>query len=720
MRQDKWLVPTGTARAVLLGQSRPVRRNTVLPMFPHELQGGAAQWEEGPELLHLAWELARCAPQANALESRCLVLLAFAALVSVREGSTRMPVRGEEGRAYLGAVLKRLEAYPKDLEAVLALVESPPESVRPVLGGPECPLVLQGPWLAIQKLRHSEDQLVAALRTRLQLPAVLEEGTAQAQLAEVPARPPRVGGKALQLSAEQQRAVATAMCRPLTLITGGPGTGKTSIVVSLLRTLVRLGVGPEAIALAAPTGKAAMRMDESVRAALQSVEQPSAEDTLLLTAKPPARTLHRLLGYSPASDRFHHHALNPLAEQVVIVDESSMVDLFLMDRLLRSLRPDARLVLLGDADQLPSVDAGAVFRDLVPEEAAPATPPPPKKPKKVNQLALPLGETLPLPLGEGRGEGRGLPTVPPGDLRANAAVRLTQSYRMDPSDPAGRNILTVARAVKSGQSVHFDTGTDESATLRTQADALALSRMEHLECTPGDAEFQHFLDRWDDEVLQGAGTLEPLIRREYHFTAAEGCIPADREDLEQLFRRFESARLLCLTRSATDPAGASSLNAYFHRRALQAAGPSMLRQAPEFLPGEPILVEANDYERRLFNGDQGVVVRGVDESSGGRQHFMAVFRQDGGFQAFHLDGLRSRIRHAYAMTVHKSQGSEFDRVALVLPSRDLPLLTRELLYTGMTRARRSVVVVGASALLQTGVQRGLSRWSGVAERLRGA
>ncbi|HET9449287.1 MAG TPA: AAA family ATPase, partial [Aggregicoccus sp.] len=493
MRQDKWLVPTGTARAALLqAQTKPVRRNTVLPMFPHELQGGAAQWEEGPELLHLAWELARCAPQASAAESRCLVLLAFAALVSVREGSTRMPVRGEEGRAYLGAVLARLEAYPKDLGAVLALVESPPESVRGVLGGPECPLVLEGPWLAIQKLRHSEDQLVAALRSRLQLPAVLAEQEAQAKLSEVLARPPRVGGKALQLSAEQQRAVAAAMCRPLTLITGGPGTGKTSIVVSLLRTLVRLGVGPEAIALAAPTGKAAMRMDESVRAALQSVEQPSEEDTLLLTARPPARTLHRLLGYSPSSDRFHHHALNPLAEQVVIVDESSMVDLFLMDRLLRSLRPGARLVLLGDADQLPSVDAGAVFRDLVPEEAAPAL--------------------LPLPLGEGRGEGRGISTVPPEDLRATAAVRLTQSYRMDPSDPAGRNILTVARAVKSGLPIRFDTGTDEGTALRTRARELALTRLEHLECAPGDAEFQAFLDRWDVEVLQGAGTLEPLIR----------------------------------------------------------------------------------------------------------------------------------------------------------------------------------------------------------------
>ncbi|MBF5044759.1 exodeoxyribonuclease V subunit alpha [Aggregicoccus sp. 17bor-14] len=714
MRQDKWLVPTGTAaREVVRVNPALGRRNTVLPAFPSFLLEGASQWEDGPEMLHLAWELARCAPEATAEESKALVMLAFAALVSVREGSTRMPVRGEAGRAFLGAVLERLGAHPKkDLEAVLALVETLPEGVRTVLGGPERPLVLDGQWLSLQKLRHSEDQLVGALRARMTLPPVLAEGEAKARLAEVLERPPLAGGKPLKLSEEQQRAVATAMCRPLTLITGGPGTGKTSIVVSLLRTLVRLGVAPETIALAAPTGKAAMRMDESVRAALGSVSEPSAEDTRLLEARPPARTLHRLLGYSPSTDRFLHHALNPLAEDVVIVDESSMVDLFLMDRLVRSLKPGARLVLLGDADQLPSVDAGAVFRDLVPDEAPPSKPAPAKSPTKARK------EQLPLPLGEGWGEGAGFPTVPPSDPRAASAVRLTQSYRMDPSDPAGRNILTVARAVKAGQPVQLGGEGDARAALRTRARDLALSGMEVLECEPGGTEFQSLLDRWDTDVLRGGGDLDSLVRREYRF-GLEGCVSEDAADLERLFRRFESARLLCLTRSPNDPSGTGAINAYFHRRALRLAT-GLQRQAPEFLPGEPLLVEANDYDRKLFNGDQGLVVRGVDLAGDRQQHFMAAFRSGDGFVAFHLDGLRGRIQHAYAMTVHKSQGSEFDRVALVLPSRDLPLLTRELLYTGMTRARRSVVVVGASALLQTGVQRGLSRWSGVAERIRGA
>src|SRR5215218_6328502 len=156
MRQDKWLVPTGTARAAVREASAQARRNTVLPMFPHELLPGASQWEDGPEMLHLAWELARCAPEASAAEARGLVMLAFAALVSVREGSTRMPVRGEAGRALLSAVLERLGAHPKkDVEAVLTLVAAVPEGVRTVLGGPRCPLVLEGDWLSLQRLRYS-------------------------------------------------------------------------------------------------------------------------------------------------------------------------------------------------------------------------------------------------------------------------------------------------------------------------------------------------------------------------------------------------------------------------------------------------------------------------------------------------------------------------------------------------------------------------------------
>lgn len=683
--RGRLLVPTGTAREAMLAGigdegTRGRRRAVGGPAFPFELLEGASLWEEGVELLHLAWELARCAPEAPAKQQRALLLLAFVAQVSVREGSTRIPVHGGAGAALLEEVLGRLGASASDRRSVSELVEKVPPQVGSVLGraGDALPLILDGEWLYVQRLHRSEMRLVDALRVRLGQGPVADEALVRAASVQLRERPSVFGGREVALNDEQERAVHTAACRPLTVVTGGPGTGKTSVVVSILRTLARFGVRPEQVALAAPTGKAAMRMAESVRGALEAVVNPAPEDAQLRATPPEARTLHRLLGYSQSTERFHHHEDNPLAEEVVIVDESSMVDLFLMERLLRSVRPGTRLVLLGDADQLPSVDAGAVFRDLV------AT-----------------GESE-------------------GDAQRGAVVRLTRSYRMDPQDPAGRNILTVARAVQAGVPPSPGDGPDETVALRARAAEVRFERMELLACEPGDVEHRAFLERWWEEVLRGDDGLERLVRHEYRFDTGV-CADADRADLDALFRRFEAARLLCLTRGASSPSGAEAINAFFHARAVRSAklGGS-LRQAPELLPGEPILVEQNDYGRNLFNGDQGLIIRGVDTGAEGRQHFMAAFRRGDSFVAFPLDGLRHRIRHAYAMTVHKAQGSEFDRVALVLPSRDLPLLTRELLYTGITRARRSVVLVGAPAQLEVGVRRALHRFSGIAERLGSA
>jgi exodeoxyribonuclease V alpha subunit len=683
----RFLVPTGTAREALLGRVGKGGRGGGKggggsgPAFPRDLLEGATAWEDGPELLHLSWELARCAPEAQGPEARALVLLAFCALVGVREGSTRVPVAGEAGGAFVREVLKQLKAGG-EAASVLSLAAAPPAAVAPVLGragGEARPLLLEGDWLYVQRLHVAEVRLVGCLRERLAAPPVLDEEKALKALALVMRTPPEVKGKPVALNPAQQRAAVRAACRPLTVVTGGPGTGKTSVVVSMLRVLTRLGVRPEQVALAAPTGKAAMRMAESVRASLRAVPEPELEDSVLLSSPPEARTLHRLLGYSPSADRFHHHEQNPLPADVVIVDESSMVDLFMMDRLVRALKPTARLVLLGDADQLPSVDAGAVFRDLV---------------------------------AAGGGAGDGEETL---------AVRLRDSYRMDPSDPAGRNILTVARAVQAGAEDPLGEEAAEAAArvaVRARAEDVALGGgMELLACEPGDAESRHFLERWWAEVLRGDEESERLVRRAYRFGAA-GCVKEDAADLGRLFARFEAARLLCLTRSETSPSGAGSLNAFFHAQALRAARfGGAVRQAPEFLPGEPVLVEQNDYGRGLFNGDQGLVVRGVEGGGEGRQHFMVAFRQGEGFVAFHVEGLRSRIRHAYAMTVHKSQGSEFERVALVLPRDASPLLTRELLYTGITRAKRGVVLVGAPERLKEGVARALHRFSGVAERL---
>lgn len=678
MNTPKLLIPSGTARDALASVRRELAAGASLrPAFPRDLLAGATQWDDGPEMLHLAWELARCAPEASESELRGLVLLGFCALAAIREGSTRVAVRGPLAAGLRRELLEPLGARDEDLAAVEALLEQVPASAAPVLGvvGEHRPLLLEGDWLYTQRMRHFEDRLVEGLRARLAQPQVVKAAEAKRALEKVLARPPRVNGRTIELSAEQREAVLAAVQRPFTVITGGPGTGKTSIVVSILRTLGQLGLAPAQLALAAPTGKAANRMDESVRAQLAAVLEQDAADSALLAAGSQARTLHRLLGYSPHADRFAHHDGNRLAEEVVIVDESSMIDLFLMDRLVRSVRPQARLVLLGDAEQLPSVEAGAVFRDLIPQG----------------------GEA---------------------DPRAKIAVRLTESFRMSPSDPAGRNVLTVARAINAGELPRLRRdGALEDGVVRTResADALAFEGVELLPGPIAGPLQRAFLDRWWSELRDAE--YERLVRHAWH-VGPQGCAEEDTPGLQKLFARVESARLLCLTRAERELSGTGGVNAYFHARALEQLKRSGdgLRGEPELLPGEPILVERNDYGRRLYNGDQGLVLRAIDAADG-RQHFMAVFRAGEGFRAFHLDGLREELGLAHAMTVHKAQGSEFARVGLVLPSHDLPLLTRELLYTAVTRAKRSVVIAGPEELLAAGVSRRLSRHSGIGERL---
>jgi len=672
---QKILLPTGTA-AEVLGRRRAAALH---PAFPRDWLAGASAWEGGPELLHLCWELGRCAPEASESEQRALMLLGFAALAGLRAGSTRMPVRGALAERVRAEILVPLGATEADLRALEAVLESPPPSTASVLGRPGdyAPLLLDGDWLCTQRMRAMEDLLVNGLARRIDGKPHATATQAKSALAQVLARPAHKEGAPVPLSEEQQKAVRAALCQPFTAIAGGPGTGKTSIVASMLRALGQLGVRPVEIALAAPTGKAAARMDQAVRAHLRSVLEQDAADAALLAGLPPAQTLHRLLGYSPSRDRFAHHGGNPLAASVVIVDESSMIDAFLMQRLECAVAPEARLVLLGDAEQLPSVDAGAVFRDLVPLEVAAQDP------------------------------------------RSRAAVRLTHSFRMDARDPAGRNVLTVAAKVNAGELPAMQAGgalADATVRVREDPAALADEGVELLDCASGDAVHRGFLERWHRARWTGAHTARAL--RTYRFSAGEA-LEADRAELEALVQHLEATRLLGLTRSGRELAGTGGANAYLHQLVLEAhrrAGERIFG-APELLAGEPVLVEHNDYARGLFNGDSGVVVRGVEGA--GRSRPMAVFRAGEGFRAFALEGLGGTVALAHAMTVHKAQGSEADQVAILLPARDLPLLCRELLYTGLTRARRSAVVVGSPELFGVGVARALDRFSGVGERLGG-
>ena len=340
------------------------------------LEVSASGLNLAPESVHLAAELAALEPALKDDDRIALIVLILVSLVALQDGSTRFPVTGPLSQAPMRRVLGSLCANGFGDDAITAIATSieglvQSDRASAVVGRREDeykPLLYIAPYIVHQRIYHYERELA------IRLAALLTTGTqkqADAEklgraLQDVIARPVIVQGKQIVMSDEQCNVVAASARTGLTVVSGGPGTGKTSIIVAIMRLMVRLGVDPSQIALAAPTGKAAYRMGECIDESLTRIEQLDNVDQALLDAHLEPATIHRMLGYSPDSGRFRYHRNNPLSAKVVIVDEGSMLDVGLMERLTNAIRPGARLILLGDANQLPSVAAGSVFRDLVP------------------------------------------------------------------------------------------------------------------------------------------------------------------------------------------------------------------------------------------------------------------------------------------------------------------------------------------------------------------
>jgi len=638
------LSPEGTARARFLGE-RVLSRDEA----PADDRGA-----DDFEATYLGWEIARCAPALAPGERRALALLATASIIAVRGGSTRLPLDD----ARLASALEPLGGLDA-LSITRSIVEraraaAPEDPVVTVLGraGERKPLLVEGDWLYLERMRALEERFCARVRTRLTRAVPGREARSLGRaLTAVAAGPPA-------LTDEQKRAVREALGAKLALVTGGPGTGKTTIVVALLRALAWMGEPMNSVAIAAPTGKAAQRLRDAIAAGLAFASNDIAESALRNIAPVP-QTLHRLLGWSPGRGRFARHENDRLPHRVVVVDEASMVYLMIMDRLMRALADDARLVLLGDADQLPSVEAGAVFRDLC--------------------AALP-------------------------------SVRLSANLRVG-RDAVGRRIVAAAQSVNRGQ---IDASFKESVVTRHAVGDLAFEGVEHL-AAPWSDVGEEFLERWWRARISALDQFAARVARTYRWQAG-AFDSADRESLHALLDHHARSRLLCATRQRGLTTSAEAMNERLLEN-LRAATPlgKRGRQPAGLVPGTPVMVERNDYERQLFNGDQGVVVR-VDSGGIDGPELMAVFRQGDAFQAFPVDAL-APLAASWAMTVHKAQGSEFDDVVIVLPDVDLPLLTRELLYTAMTRARRAVLMIGTKDLLARAVSRAIERHSGIAEKL---
>ena len=635
------LHPRGTLRA------RFARTGETDAMF-RRLGIGARRCDLGDEGLYLAEEIVAADRWLGGSDPDALGILVLALMIAQRQGSTRLPLDPKGRLRTLVAEILRVAALDLDpakiMKRITALTQAP--TFNSVIGtaGARLPLVVDDGCLYTERSRWLEQRVAARLAARLQVTTPLDPQV----LGELTARP---------LSDEQLRAVELALGGTLAVVTGGPGTGKTLVAAAIVRGFARLGVPPIQIALAAQTGKAANRLTEVIAAELAAMPARNERDRVLAAAPPVAQTLHRLLGYR--GDGFAHHAQSPLPVGAVILDEASMVDLELMDALLDALPASVPLVLVGDAYQLPAIDAGQILADLA-------------DPKTAARVAV-----------------------------------LEHSYRMDAADPRGRAVLLAARAIHAGEAQKL-TEKNGLATPRTPG-TLAWSGCEWVDAAkPAETAQAVAAAMWHH--FDGPRAQRLANDTVFRFEGGR-IVPAQAQALAELWASLSRARLLTVTRGMAT--GSLALNAHLHDLALDRM---TVTGRPELVPGEPVMITANDYQRGLFNGDQGIVVR-ADEG-GGHHRFRAVFRVGGQLVPFAIEALRDRLELAWALTVHKSQGSELDAVALVLPEEDLPLLTRELVYTGITRARTSVVVCGTRAAISNAGKRVQLRHSGLAKRVR--
>ena len=532
------------------------------------------------------------------------------------------------------------------------------------------PLMLEGNLLFLNKFFQFECRIAEQLISRNRQVADVDHIRLKKLLNALFYSSPTTHATEQEVPQIDWQLVATyqALVSHLTIITGGPGTGKTTTVFKILNTWSSLQtdeVLPGDIRLAAPTGKAAMRLSESLARSAKTEENTALTAVDGSPSNTPERvvTLHRLLGYRPQDNSYRHNASNPLRVKLLIVDEVSMLDLAMMDRLLAAIPSDCQLVLIGDPNQLPSVEAGNALMDIC-YHATPYTE------TFAEQVKRDLGLLLPYEKSD-----HGL---------ANAICRLTRSYRF--SDTTG--IGKAARAILDG-------------TALTNNEDVAI-----------------------EDLTDFSNDLSPLLAplKEY-LTAVDhiGSAP------DELIRLFESTRILCPVREG--PRGVLAINTAIEQRITQkfqrhfrlSNSQNWLDADREgdYYHGRPIMILRNDYHLGLFNGDIGICVMSSEKTGQG----VAFRKPDGEIEIYPIARLPQH-ETCFAMTIHKAQGSEFNHVSLVLSS-DLSLaqqslMTRELLYTAVTRSRKSVTIFGNPHEIEDALLRRIMRSSGLGSRLETA
>lgn len=578
----------------------------------------------GPADVHVAATLGRLGGESD----EAVLLAAALATRAVRLGSVCLELTRLRDVAVDGEVDVAALPWPDDGAVRAGLRRSP--LVVGAASGPLRPLRLVGDELLYLDRYHRQEETV---RSILDARGGAAPGVDAARLREgLRARFPEPGPD------RQRLAAAASVLGQTTVLAGGPGTGKTYTVARILALLFDQH-GPDLrVGLAAPTGRAAAQLAGEVRA---------QGETLGLPREIPAQTIHRMLGFKPGNaSRFRHDASNHLPYDVVVVDETSMVSLTIMCRLLEALRPEARLILVGDPDQLASVDAGAVLGDLV---------------------------------------ARGVTTAPSPELQALLADEAARTGEQEtPLD--GAELSDAARGV-----VRLRRGRRFAGALGDLADAVRrgdADRVVELARAGGDGAIE-----WcEADDLDG-------LRADVERTSAVTVAAAQRGLAAEAAAGVQLHRVLCA--HSEGPSGVTR----WAQLAEEWAG---IRGGAGWYAGQPLLVTANDYDTKVYNGDVGVVIA----HEGDPADLRAAFARGGDVALLYPNQLVA-VRTVYAMTIHRSQGSQYEAVSVVIPPADSRLLTRELLYTAITRARRRVRLVGGEEALRAGVERQVLRASGL-------
>jgi exodeoxyribonuclease V alpha subunit len=543
--------------------------------------------------------------------------------------------------------------WPEAAAWVQAMAQSP-------VVGEDRPLYLSGPQLYLNRLWLDQCLVASDLLRRADTPvddvddALLAEGLV------------RLFRRDVDPEHLQPVAAAAAVCSAVSVIAGGPGTGKTTTVARVVALLdeqaLAAGRPPPRCVLAAPTGKAGARLEEAVRGEASNMPVDASTRQRLLELR--GTTIHRLLGFNAGNHtRFRHNRENQLGYDVVVVDETSMVSLSLMARLLEAIRPDARLVLVGDPEQLASVEAGAVLGDIVGPAAQAVSMGPAMRArvKAVTGYEVPASGTAAAAL----------------SVIGDGIVVLRYVHRH------GGAIAELARAIQHGDA---DTALEVVAAGGSNVEWIG---QEAAEPVVGDGR---------DAIATGAVESGRAVIEAARAGQADAALAA-----------LNGFRVLCAHRR-----GAEGVEGWTRRiEGWLLKEVEGFSTAPGWYVGQPLIVTENDYSLGLYNGDIGVVVSDAD----GR---MAAAFERGGEVVLVSPTRLAAVDTVYAMTVHKSQGSQFHTVAFVVPPPGSRLLTRELLYTGVTRAQERLILVGTEEPIRAAIERPITRASGLRRALWGA